>query len=67
MVISVFQVVNKLGRFWVFQETFLLVDINMGVILGMFFITLDNADVWFAEKMLIWRTCFTKKALPNIC
>ena len=45
MIISVFQVFNKLDRFWFFQKTFLLTDINMEVVLGMFFITFSNVDV----------------------
>ena len=52
MVIAAFQVVHKLGRSWFFQETFLLADISMEVVLGMPFLILSNADVQFAEKKL---------------
>ena len=52
MVIAAFQVVDKLGHSWFFQETFLLADIGMEVVLGMPFFTLSNADVQFAEKEL---------------
>ena len=45
MVIVAFQVVDKLGCSWFFQETFLLADINMKVVLGMPVLTLSNADV----------------------
>ena len=67
MVIAAFQVVNKLGRSRFFQETFLLADISMEVVLGMPFLSLSNADVQFAEKELTWRTYTTKKALPTTC
>ena len=45
MVIAAFQVVDKLGCSRFFQETFLLADISMEVVLGMPFLTLSNADV----------------------
>ena len=64
MVIAAFQVVDKLGRSRFFQETFLLADISMEVVLGMPFLSLSNADVQFAEKELTWRTYTTEKALP---
>ena len=64
MVIAIFQVVNKLGRSWFFQETFLLANISMKVVLGMPFLTFSNTDVQFAEKELTWRTYTTEKALP---
>ena len=45
MVIAAFQVVDKLGRSQFFQETFLLTDISMKVVLGMLFLTFSNADI----------------------
>ena len=66
MIIAAFQVVNKLGCSRLIQETFLLADISMEVVLGMFFLTFSNVDVQFAEKELIWRTYTTKEALPTI-
>ena len=65
MVIAAFQVVDKLSPSRFFQETFLLADISMEVVLGMPFLTLSNADVQFAEKELTWRTYTTEKALPT--
>ena len=56
IVIAAFQVVNKLHRSWFFQETFLLADISMEVVLGMRFLTFSNADIQSAEKELTWRT-----------
>ena len=45
MVIAAFQVVDKLGCFWFFWETFLLANISMEVVLGRPFFTFSNADV----------------------
>ena len=64
MVIAAFQVVNKLGRSRFFQETFLLADINMEVVLSMAFLTFRNANIQFAKKELTWRTYTIKKAFP---
>ena len=67
IVIAAFQVVDKLNRFWIFQETFLLADISMEVVLGMLFLTFSNADVQFAELKVTWRIYIIKKALPITC
>ena len=45
MVIAAFQVVDKLGRSRFFQETFLLADISMEVVLDMLFLSFSNTDV----------------------
>ena len=66
MVLASFQVKDKLGRTRFFQETFLLADISMEVVLGMPFLTLSNADVQFVKKELTWRSYITAKALPTI-
>ena len=63
MVIAAFQVVNKLSCSQFFQETFLLADISIEVVLGILFLTFSNADVQFAEKKLIWRIYTTEEAL----
>ena len=65
MVLANFQVEDKLGRTWFFQETFLLADISAEVVLGMPFLTFSNADVQFVEKELTWRFYTTAKALPT--
>ena len=53
MVIATFQAFDKVGCFWFFQETFLVANISMEVILGMLFRTFNNAVIQFAEKKLI--------------
>ena len=45
MIIAAFQVVNKLGCSQFFQGTFLLANISIEVVLGILFLTLNNADV----------------------
>ena len=65
MIIVGFQVIHKLGRARLFQETFLLANTTMEVVLGMHFLTLSNADIQFVEKELTWRTYTTKDALPT--
>ena len=49
IVVASFRVENKLERAQFFYETFLLANIGIKVILGMFFLTLSNADVSFSE------------------
>ena len=45
MVLADFQVEDKLGRAWFFQETFLLDNISTEVVLDMPFLTFNNADI----------------------
>ena len=67
MIIATFQVIDKLGRARFFQETFLLADTIMEIVLGIFFLTFSNADIQFAEKEITWRFYTTKEALPTTC
>lgn len=43
MIIAGFKVINKLGRVWFFQETFLLATMKM--VLGMPFLNFSNIDI----------------------
>ena len=65
MVLASFQIGNKLERSRFFQETFLLTNINMEVVLSIAFLILSNADVQFVEKKLTWRSYTATKALPT--
>ena len=65
IVIAGFQVINKLDMAWFFQETFLLADTTMEVVLGMPFLTFSNADIQFAKKELIWTFYTAKEALQT--
>ena len=52
MVCVSFQVENKLGKIYFFQETFLIADTSIEFIFEMLFLSLSNADVKFAKKEL---------------
>ena len=52
MVIAGFQVIDKHGRALFFQETFLLVNTMMEVVLRIPFFTLSNANIQFTKKKL---------------
>ena len=65
MVIVDCSVKNKLGKLGFFQETFLLANICLEVVLGIFFLTLSKADVRFVERELVWRTYMAAEALPT--
>ncbi len=57
---------DSLGRVRFFEETFLLTDTSMKVILGMLFLSLSNKDVEFADQeKLIWRSYTAAEALPT--
>ena len=63
MVIAGFQVEDKLGSVRFFQESFLLAETSMEVVLEMLFLNLSNADIQFAKKKLAWRFYTAAKAL----
>ena len=65
MVIVAFQVKDKLGRAWFFQETFLLANTSMQMVLGMPFLTVSNADIQFPEKEPTWRSYTVEEILPT--
>lgn len=53
MVLANFQVDNKYGRLWFFQETFLVANTSANIILGMFYLTFSNTNIAFADQNLI--------------
>ena len=63
IVLTSFQVEDKLRKAQFFQETLLLANINAEIVLDMLFLTLSNVDVQFVEKELIWRSYITAEAL----
>ena len=65
IVLADFQVEDKLGKAWFFQETFLLANISTEIVLDMPFLTFSNAYVLFIEKEFTWRSYTTTKALPT--
>ena len=65
MMIAGFQIEDKVGRPRFFQETFLVANSKLEIILRIFFLKLSNADISFGEKTLIWRFYTTNKALST--
>ena len=65
IVIVGFQIEDKLDRVWFFQESFLLANTRMEIVLGMVFVTFSNANIQFREKELTWRFYITAEALPT--
>lgn len=43
-----------------------MANTSMKVVLKMLFLTLSNADIWFAKKKLVWRTYSAAEALFTI-
>ena len=64
MVLVDFSVQDKLGKVQFFEETFLLVDTSMELILGILFPTFSNANLQFVEKELKKRNYTTAEILP---
>ena len=65
MVLVSFQAEDKLRRACFFQETFLLADTSIEVVLGMLFLTFSIADIQLDKKKFTWRTYTTAKVLPT--
>ena len=65
MVIADCSVKDKLERVQLLQETFLLANIGLEVVLEMLFLTFSKADIRFAERELVWRTYTAGEALPT--
>ena len=63
MIIAGFQIIDKLGRVWFFQEIFLLTNTNIEKILGMPFLILNNTNVQFNKRELTWKSYTTAEAL----
>ncbi len=60
-----FSLQNSLGKVWFCEETFLLADTSMEVVLRMLFLSLSNANVKFAElEKFTWRSYILAGALP---
>ena len=63
IVIADCSVKDKLGRVRFFQETFLLANIGLEVVLGMLFLTLSKEDIRYVERELVQRTYTADEAL----
>lgn len=61
-----FLVQDNLRRVWFFEKTFLLANINIEVVLGMLFLSLNNTNIEFAElEKLTWITYTAAEALST--
>ncbi len=65
MVSASFSLQDSLRKVWFFEETFLLANTSMEVVLEMLFLALSNADSQFGAEKLTWRSYTTAKALPT--
>ena len=66
MLVVALSVVDKANRVRFFKKTFLVANISLKVVLGMFFLTLSGADIDFSAWELWWRTYTTKEAFLTI-
>ncbi len=68
MALASFLLQDSLGRIRFFEETYLLADTSMEVVLEMPFLSLSNADVKFAElEKLTCRSYTVAEALSTTC
>ena len=62
MVVAAFSVVDQANRVRFFKETFLVANVSLEVVFGMFFFILSSADIHFLSRELRWRTYTTDEA-----
>ena len=65
MAIAGFSIQDKSGRARFFEETFLLADTSMEVVLEMSFLAINNADTQFDTESFTWKSYSAAKALPT--
>ena len=65
MIITGFQVKDKIGRSRFFLVTFLIINTKFAMILRIFFLKFSSADISFGEKILTKRTYITNETLLN--
>ncbi len=66
MVSASFSLYDSLGRVRFFEETFLLADTSIEVVLEMPLLTLSNADFEFGAEKLTWRFYTAAEALSTL-
>ncbi len=65
IVVSTFSVLDKDDKERFFEESFLLADVKPDIVLGMPFLTMNNADIDFQARDLQWRSYTTGDILPT--
>lgn len=63
MTLTSFWVKDKLSRSWFFQKLFLLANISVKMVLEILFLTFNNTDILFIQKILIWKSYTTIQTL----
>lgn len=63
MILTSFKIDSKSGWLQFLQKVFLMANISMEVILTMFFLIFNNANIYFAKREIIYRFYTTDKAL----
>lgn len=66
IIIASFLGQNKLRNIRFFEETFLLTNTSIKMVLEMLMFTFFDTDIGFAKKKLIWRSSITAKTLLTI-
>ncbi len=56
MIVSTFSVLDKDDRQRFFEESFLLANVKLDIVLGMLFLTMSNANIEFQAWDLQWRS-----------
>ena len=64
MTIAGLSIQDESGRARFFEETFLLADSSMEVVLRILFLALSNADIQVDTKSFTWRSYSAAEALP---
>ena len=65
MVVAAFSMVDKANYIRFFEETFLVANVSLKIVLGMLFLTLSGVDVDFSGWELRWKTYTTEEAFPT--
>lgn len=68
MITAGYSVIDKLGQIRFFEKTCLLADNSIEIVLGMFFLSLNNVNIKFIQlDTLTWWSYNTTEALPTTC
>ena len=65
MIVSTFSISNQDGKKRFFEESFLLANVKLEIVLGMAFLTMSNIDVDFQAQNLQWRSYTTADIFPT--
>lgn len=63
IIITSFQILNKLKKVRYFQKIFLVANINIKIVFEIFFFIFSNININFTQKKLIWKIYSITKVL----